>query len=322
MKSLTLAAMLLAAAGTVCAADELIVTGLSGIVRTIDLDTGTVGHLGVCIGAVQSMAVADGTLYLGGFSGDLYEFDLGANQVVNTLQIPGQAHAMAWDGTHLLIANGPSTLISVDPADGSVVRTRNVPTSDISAVGIDAGGLFVGGRNSLALRAHLGGSAFSFFAACGSQIGAMGFGPSTMYLAGTSFSSPGAGTVYLFDKFVGGVNYSGTFPTPNEPTAVLAHAGLLYVGGADGMVHEMDPATGSILRSFNLFGEVRGIAPTAGLISCPADYDISGSLNFFDIAQFMDLFAARLPAGDANGDGLHDFFDVQAFLDMFNSGCP
>jgi hypothetical protein len=36
----------------------------------------------------------------------------------------------------------------------------------------------------------------------------------------------------------------------------------------------------------------------------------------------MDLFAARLPAGDANGDGLHDFFDVQSFLSVFNAGCP
>jgi outer membrane protein assembly factor BamB len=322
MKSITLAAVLLAAAGSVCAADQLIVTGLSGIVQTIDLDNGEVGHLGVCTGAVNSMAVADGTLYLGGFFGDLYEFDLATNQVVNTLQIPGEAHAMAWDGTSLLIANGPSTLISVDPVDGAVTQTRNIPTSDISAVGIDAGGLFVGGQNSLALRSHLGSNNFQFFAACGSQIRAMGFGPDTMYLAGADFSGSGTGTVYKFDKFVGGVNYSGTFDTPHVPTAVLAHAGLLYVGGQDGMVHEMDPADGTILRSFDLFVEVRGIAPTTGLVSCPADYDISGSLNFFDVAQFMDLFAARLPAGDANGDGLHDFFDVQSFLSVFNAGCP
>lgn len=322
MKSIALAALVFAAAGSARAADQLIVTGLSGLVQTIDLDTGEVGHLGVCLGSVQSMAVADGTLYLGGFFGDLYEFDLTTNQVVNTLQIPGQAHAMAWDGASLLIANGPSTLISVDPADGAVTQTRHIPTSDISAVGIDAGGLFVGGQNSLALRSHLGSSHFEFFAACGSQIRAMGFGPDTMYLAGADFSGSGTGTVYKFNKFVGGVNYSGTFDTPHVPTAVLAHAGRLYVGGQDGMVHEMDPADGTILRSFNLFVEVRGIAPTTGLISCPADYDISGSLNFFDVAQFMDLFAARLPAGDFNGDGLYDFFDVQSFLSVFNSGCP
>jgi YD repeat-containing protein len=303
-------------------ADELIVTGMSGLIQTIDLDTGSVGHLGVCTGAVRSMAVADGVLYLGGLQDDLWVFDLAAGQVVRSFQLPGEAHAMAWDGVHLLVANTDSTIAAIDPADGSVVETRQVPTSDISAIGIDAGGLFVGGENSLALRSHLGGDQFDFFAACGSMIQAMAFGPDTMYLAGTAFFGNDTGTVYKFDKFVGGVNYTDSFDVPNNPTAALEHAGLLYVGGTDGMVHEIDPADGTILRSFDLFIEVSGIAPTTGLISCPADYDVSGDLNFFDIAQFIDLLGAELPAGDANGDGAHDFFDVQAFLDLYNAGCP
>jgi hypothetical protein len=88
------------------------------------------------------------------------------------------------------------------------------------------------------------------------------------------------------------------------------------------MVHEIDPADGTILRSFDFFVEVSGIAPTTGLVSCPADYDVSGDLNFFDIAQFIDLFDRRLPAADTDGDGVHDFFDVQRYIDLYNTGCP
>lgn len=302
-------------------AEELIVTGLSGIIQTIDLDTGQVGNRGVCTGLVNAMAVADGTLYLGSPGGFVWEFNLDTNNFDSFFTIPGDAQAMAWNGTQLLVANSDSTIITVDPVTHNVLETRNVPTTDISAIGLDAGGLFVGGQNSLALRAPIGSSNFQFFAACGSIINAMAFGPQTMYLAGTSFSNPDHGSIYSFDKFVGGVNYTGTFESPNNPTAVLAYNGKIYIGGSDGMVHEADPVSGQILRSFNLGSEIRGIAPTQGLISCPADYDISGDLNFFDVMTFLELFSLQLPAGDTNGDGVFDFGDVIRFLDMFHAGC-
>lgn len=302
-------------------AETLIVTNSSGVIQTIDLDTGDVGSLGVCTGLVNAMAVADGTLYLGSPGGVVWEFDLSTNNFGSFFTIPGEAHAMAWNGTQLLVANSGNTIITVDPDSHAVIETRNVPTSDISAMGLDAGGLFVGGQNSLALRAPIGSSNFQFFAACGSLINAMAFGPETMYLAGTHFFDDETGTIYSFDKFVGGVTYSGTFDTPNAPSAVLAHNGMLYVGGTDGMVHEMNPHTGAIARSFDVQFSVTGIAPSEGLISCPADYDISGDLNFFDVMTFLELFSQHLPAGDTNGDGVFDFPDVQRFLDMFHAGC-
>lgn len=116
-------ALVLAACGlsSSAVADELIVTGLSGIVQTIDLDTGEVGDLGACTGSVNAMAVADGVLYLGGFFGDVYKFDLATNQVVDSFLIPGAAHAMAWDGARLLIANTDSTIDLV----GVAIETLN-----------------------------------------------------------------------------------------------------------------------------------------------------------------------------------------------------
>lgn len=227
---------------------------------------------------------------------------------------------MAWDGQRLLVANSDTTIISVDPDQGIVTGTTNVPLGDLTAIGIDSGGLYAGGGLS-ALRSHIGHGDFQTFAACGSMIRAMAFSADTMFLVGTSFNGS-TGTVYKFDKFVGGVNYEGTFPTPNDPRAALAYGGRVYIGGADGVVHEMDPGDGAILRSFDMGLEVSGIAPTTGLVSCAADYDISGGLNFFDISLFLGLFNDELPAADTDGNGVFNFFDVQGYLDIYNAGCP
>lgn len=316
-------ALVLAAAGLTqhANADRLVVTGGSSVLQYIDLDTGTAGDLGACTGAVLSMAVTGDVMYFGREFGDVYKFDLTTMEIVGSFNVPADNSAMAWDGQRLLIGDSGGKVLFVNPDTGAVEQTITNLGTDVSAIGVDSGGMFVGGQSSLALRAPIGQSNFDFFAACGSFINSMAFGPDTMYLGGSAFGGS-VGTVYRFDKFVGGVNYVGTFPTPNNASAVLAHGGLLYVGGSDGMVHEMDPVSGQILRSFDMQMPVTGIAPSDGLVSCPADYDVSGDLNFFDIAQFIDLFGRRLPAGDTNGDGVHDFFDVQRYIDLFNSGCP
>lgn len=311
--------------GMVCGhagADELIVTSETGIVETIDLDTGETGHRGVCTGSVKSMAVGDGVLYMGGFQGAVFEFDLDENRVTNSFTVSADHASMAWFGDRLLVADSGGALLTVDPATESVEHSVNTGATLLTSVGVDAGGVFVGGLTSLASRAAIGSDDFSVFAACGSQIGAMAFGSRNMYLGGVVFPGAEEGTIYIFDKFVGGVNYSNTFSVPVDPTSMLVYDGLLYIGGRDGTVIEVDPADGSVLRSFDFVLPITGIAPTQGLAACPADYDTSGTLNFFDVATFIDLFAQRLPAGDTNGDGAFDFFDVQRFIDLFNSGCP
>ncbi len=56
--------------------------------------------------------------------------------------------------------------------------------------------------------------------------------------------------------------------------------------------------------------------------SYPADLTGNGTLNFFDISAFLELFAANDPVGDFNGDGTWNFFDISAFLAAFAAGCP
>lgn len=58
--------------------------------------------------------------------------------------------------------------------------------------------------------------------------------------------------------------------------------------------------------------------------SCPADLaEPFGSLNFFDIAEFVARYNAGDPSADlADPIGTLNFFDVAAYLDLYNAGCP
>lgn len=47
-----------------------------------------------------------------------------------------------------------------------------------------------------------------------------------------------------------------------------------------------------------------------------------GTLDFFDVAEFLALFSAHDPLADLNADGTWDFFDVSAYLSAFSAGCP
>ncbi len=57
-------------------------------------------------------------------------------------------------------------------------------------------------------------------------------------------------------------------------------------------------------------------------IQCPTDLTGEGTLDFFDVAVFLQWFSDGDPRADWNNDGVHDFFDVLGYLDDFSQGCP
>ena len=54
---------------------------------------------------------------------------------------------------------------------------------------------------------------------------------------------------------------------------------------------------------------------------CLADYNGDGLLDFFDVAAFLNGYAAHDDAADYTDDGLFDFFDVAEFLNLYAAGC-
>lgn len=55
---------------------------------------------------------------------------------------------------------------------------------------------------------------------------------------------------------------------------------------------------------------------------CAADRNGDGQLDFFDVQDFLNDFAAHDASADINSDGQWNFFDAQAYLGLFAAGCP
>ncbi|KAA0212779.1 MAG: hypothetical protein DYG94_13865 [Leptolyngbya sp. PLA3] len=56
-------------------------------------------------------------------------------------------------------------------------------------------------------------------------------------------------------------------------------------------------------------------------VSCPADLNLDGQVDFFDVQRYLAWFSAGDPRADLIADNNFDFFDVQAYLNMFSAAC-
>lgn len=56
-------------------------------------------------------------------------------------------------------------------------------------------------------------------------------------------------------------------------------------------------------------------------VTCFADLNADGQLNFFDASEFLTRYGQQDPLADLNSDGQFNFFDVAAFLSAYDLGC-
>ena len=112
------------------------------------------------------------------------------------------------------------------------------------------------------------------------------------------------------------LSHSFDFEMRGDPQQIDLIGGRLFVSVTDYGTADLDP------------GEWDGESGLVALDhmyvcqSCEGDMTGDGSLDFFDIAEFLYAFGSRDPAADFTGDGAFDFFDVSAFLTAFTAGCP
>lgn len=305
----------------VAQSDIVLFAGAQGVIQQLDTETGEVTFRGICGGPVTSMVVHDSILYLGENTGVIYTFDMETNLLADAFVVDSDANAMSAIGDQLVIADSDGEVSYFDTTTFEIVNTMTVQGTDITAIGFDAGGIFTGGFSSLAMRSHIGQNNFEFFAACGSMINSMAFGPEFLYIGGIAFSGSETGTVYVFNKFAGGSQYYAVHAVNSDANAMVNLGDMLYIAGSDGVIHEMNTRNGVIERTFNTGIDIQAMTPESGHVSCPADYDASGDLNFLDISLFIDLFTNQLAPGDTNGDGLFNFFDISEFLRIYRGGC-
>lgn len=112
----------------------------------------------------------------------------------------------------------------------------------------------------------------------------------------------GSGAVYLFD-IVTGQQITKLLPQIGAPYDRFGHSvaidqGVLAVGAIN------TDLTGA------------GYAFNISSIICPADLTQDGSVDFFDISEFLST------QPDWNDDTVFDFFDVSDYLAAFTAGCP
>lgn len=314
----TLAAFTLA--GTT-QAEVILFGGPLGIVHQLDTDTGAITFRGTCGGPINSMVSANNTLFIGDQNGTVYTLDLDTDQVTGAFGTQTDANAMAWLNGQLLVANSTGTIDFIDPDSHQVVGTLAVVGTDISAIGIDSGGLFTGGLSTLAQRTQIGQDNFQAFAACAAMINSMTFGPDTLYIGGIEFGAEADGTIYLFNKFEGGVQYTGNHSVDSDSTAILYAQNMLYIAGSDGIIHEMNPASGAVIRTFDTGMNIQAMTLETPVISCPADLNATGDADYYDVSQFISLFQSQFLPADVNGDGNFDFFDISGFLLTYTAGC-
>ena len=111
--------------------------------------------------------------------------------------------------------------------------------------------------------------------------------------------------------------YSIPWSTIDGGGVISSTGGSFTLSGTIGQPDAGGPMTGG---SFSLTGGFWAGVDTS--LPCPADLNGDGFLDFFDVSEFLALFAANDPIADFNPDGFFDFFDVSEFLAQFSAGCP
>jgi len=92
------------------------------------------------------------------------------------------------------------------------------------------------------------------------------------------------------------------------------HVGLFWFGGFSCTPDDGGNFTPRANFEAQLFGPGEGVY-------CPADFNLDGVFNFFDISAFLAAYKAGDLSADFNQDGELNFFDISAFLSAITDGC-
>ena len=130
-------------------------------------------------------------------------------------------------------------------------------------------------------------------------------------------SNPNTIKAYLFAyNGIGWVEQSvvvgvGAGESDNSSNAVALSGGTALIGSINALLVGQSTDIGSA-----------HVYDISCFLSCVADLNSDGVLDFFDISGFLTAFGSGDSAADFTGDGVFDFFDISAFLTAFSAGCP
>ena len=211
-----------------------------------------------------------------------------------------------------------------------VLRASNGTASDFFGEDIDIGsGLVAVGAWARSVFFDQSGAAYVFDASSGEEMHyivpddghdrdnfgiSVGIDNGTLIIGAHQDGDKGfnAGSAYLYDAQDG-----------NLVEKILAQDGDAFdVFGTSVAIENELIAIGAIgdQDNGNDSGSVYVIGSDAN--ACPGDFNDDGSLDFFDISDYLGAFNSGDLSADFDGDGNLNFFDVSDFLAAFSAGCP
>ncbi len=109
------------------------------------------------------------------------------------------------------------------------------------------------------------------------------------------------------------LDWVGGEPAPVGETVTIIEAGSIV-----GAFQEVDDSgLGFNRRAFVIYDN----DSVEVFVTCGADVNADGVVDFFDVLAFLSQFESDDPAADVNEDAVLDFFDVQMFLALYDLGC-
>ena len=244
-----------------------------------------------------------------------------------TLLALAGSSAMASDGEIIIRSFFPDssiTLFNLSEQDvdltGWRLCTHNSTQSNVYSDPHALDGIVMPANRSLSIRLQNDANPDSIL-----RINASDLGIAAVELEAYSMSlySPSAGGVVDFDDTnfiqdhiqwsIGGVNNTTADDRSDE-----AVAGGVWIDQTEWI--DLPSNTQSIRRWGPVFNTLHGPTDYTVNVPCPADLNGDGSLNHFDIGEFLASYQSNDPRVDFNGDGLIDFFDVGDFLNLYLTG--
>ena len=215
-------------------AADLFIAGPLGAVWKGDSATGEFQLFGdICLGSINALAIANGTVYAGDETGAILRWDLATAGFLGVFDLGADVSAMVADGGDLLVSELAGTIRRVDANTGVILSTLTSPVP-IEAMVIDGNDLFISGPLGGIWKgdAHTGGF-FYFGCACAGSVQAMAMDDTTIY------ASDDLGQFESYDLATGVLTNEGFLPFAT--TAMVMAGQELLISDPDGNVHRFDP---------------------------------------------------------------------------------
>jgi len=261
----TLTGVLSASLSATARADELYAASPTTLIQRGNPFSGDFETIGACGGQASAM-VFDGTrLLISDPNGRIYERLPGQFVGYAGFDVPNDATSLAMHANNLLAGGSDGTIVRVDATTGAVLDTLNMAGGiPVSALLVIGDEIFAGSSFGIVQRGSALTGGLAFWGTCGGPVTSLAADATHLILGSSD------GQIYRVNLQTGLVD--GSFAAGNDAASIALQAGHLLVGGTDGTIRRLDRTNGAFKGNFESFVGVSALAvlPQAepGVVYC------------------------------------------------------